>query len=298
MTQIIKASDLNVSELVFSDVKVDQHGRKIIYVNHKNGKKVLIQTPKMLNVFGGKRWVKDGMEDSFEVEMSFAGKESNPELQKFHDILAEFDETVKDQIIINSKTWLGKAKISKDSINETELYTSVLKLSKDKDGSILDYPSRFKVKFDKSNNSNNFVSNKRSDTRALMFDENSEEIEFNQENFENTICKSSQLISVVELVYITISTKVSVKFKFFQGRIFSNKNIVNHNIMLQDSQDHIVDLVDDLDNVDLEAESVEEPVENLETEELEAEVEEKDLPEVEVQESITPIKKTRATKKA
>jgi hypothetical protein len=298
MTQIIKASDLNVSELVFSDVKVDQHGRKIIYVNHKNGKKVLIQTPKMLNVFGGKRWVKEGMEDAFEVEMSFAGKESNPELQKFHDILGEFDETVKDQIILNSKAWLGKAKISKDSINETELYTSVLKLSKDKDGSILEYPSRFKVKFDKSNNSNTFVSNKRSDTRALMFDENSEEIEFNQDNFENVICKSSQLISVVELVYITISTKVSVKFKFFQGRVFSNKNIVNHNIMLQDSQDNIVDLADDLDNVDLEAESVEEPVEIEEVEEsAEVEVEEEIEPEVE-EEPIAPVKKSRATKKA
>ena len=80
--QVIKATNLDLSQLTFSEVKLDNHGRKMVYVNNRGGK-VLIQTPKMYTPNGVKRWRKkdatDNKDDSFEMEMSFGGEDKNPE---------------------------------------------------------------------------------------------------------------------------------------------------------------------------------------------------------------------------
>jgi hypothetical protein len=239
MSNIIKASELNVSELTFSDVKVDKYNKKMVFVNRPGGKKVLIQTPKMFNVFGAKRWHSEGTDikdDSFAVEMSFSGKESNPELQKFHTVLSDLDKLVVDEAFKNRSTWLGKPKTSRELVEE--IYLPVLKISTDKKtGEPLEYPDRFKIKFDKDRESGKFVSSKKNNNEIMIFDENKDKITVNADNIENVIGKGSYLTSVVELVYITIGAKISLKFKFIQGKLIRNNNDITENVMIEDDDE-------------------------------------------------------------
>lgn len=270
--EIIKASDLNVSDLTFSDVKVGDKC-KMIFVNRNRGK-VLLQTPKMLNVFGGKRW-----DDSYGVEMSFAGQENDPELQKFHEILTELDSVIKEKILENSKAWLAKPNLTREQLESGDIYKSVLKISKDKEGNVLDYPDRFKIKFEPSNNGHfaAFNKNKLDQKDVLIFDEEKKLVDVSQDNFEEIIAKGSHLVSIVELAHITIvKNEVTVKFKIIQGKLFSNKTSLSGYAMIDDEitqQLEDMSLPDDLDQ-EPEVEAQEE-VETPEEVEQEPEVETK-----------------------
>ena len=205
----------------------------MVFVNREGGKRVLIQTPKMFNVFGVKRWHSEGTDakdDSFAIELSFAGKETDSELQRFHQVLNDLDNLVKEKAYENRGSWLNKPKISKESIEET-LYLPILKVSTDKMGNPLEYPDRFKVKFDK-NSTGKFVSNKKTNSEIMVFDENKSQIEVNPDNIEKTMNKNSYLTSVVELVYITIGAKISLKFKFVQGKLIRNNSDIDSYAMI------------------------------------------------------------------
>ena len=306
-SQIIKASELNVSELTFSEVKTDKYNKKMVFVNREGGKKVLVQTPKMFNVFGAKRWHSEGTDvkdDSFAVEMSFAGKESNPELQKFHQVLTDLDNLVKEKAYENRSSWLNKPKISKESIEET-MYLPTLKVSTDKSGEALDYPDRFKIKFDKDRESGKFLSSKKTNAEIMVFDDSKQIVQVNADNIENVMGKGSYLTSVVELVYIIIGAKISLKFKFVQGKLIQNNNEITGNVMLDDDEDDISPqmnnlsvrnsvLQQDLDEEEMIEEASEEivEVENEEDEENEEIFEPSPAP-LPIPE---PAKKTRAKK--
>jgi hypothetical protein len=288
MANIIKASDLNISELTFSDVKVDKYNKKMVFVNRTGGKKVLIQTPKMFNVFGVKRWHSEGTDtkdDSFAVELSFSGKESNPELQKFHKVLSDLDNLVKEEAFKNRSTWLGKPKISKESIEET-MYIPTLKVSMDKNGDLLEYPDRFKVKFDKDRESGKFVSSKKNNNEIKVFDEDKQEISFDADNIESIMGKGSYLTSVVELVYITIGAKISLKFKFIQGKLIRNNSDITGNVMLEDDEPEERKLPEDYEQ--------EPSLEHVVEEDLEPEEETEEMMPVSVPEPT--VKKSRSKK--
>lgn len=296
MSNVIKASELNVSELTFSDVKIDKYNKKMVFVNRPGGKKVLIQTPKMFNVFGAKRWHSEGTDvkdDSFAVEMSFSGRESNPELEKFHKVLSDLDKLVVEEAFKNRSTWVGNPKISKASIEES-MYLPVLKVSTDKKtGEPLEYPDRFKIKFDKDRESGKFVSSKKNNNEIMIFDDNKEKITVNADNIESVIGKGSYLTSVVELVYITIGAKISLKFKFIQGKLIRNNNDITENVMIDDDEEVVTSALNDMkilpQDLDQEEFSVEVEEESEEEEIFEPRVE----PVIPIPE---PSKKSRAKK--
>jgi hypothetical protein len=277
---IIKASQLDLSKISFSDVKLDNHGRKMVYVNY-NGGKIMMQTPKMYIPNGIKRWRKkdavDNKDDAFEMEMSFGGESS--EVQMFHDKMVEFDTLVKKNIMSHSKEWLGKTKISMDSIEEA-FYAPTVRVATDKDGNVLEYPSRIKGKLDREMEGDNFtgrfLSNKRFKTPVLMFDDNKQQLDLNESNFESVVPKGSQVVAVLELVYLSITTKVSAKWKIVQGKVSKNQQSITGYAMLDDGVEGV-----EGDNVDAVADD--EVVEDLDT--VEEDVEE----DVEVEEEPEPI---------
>jgi len=238
---IIKATELDISKITFSDVKVDNHGRKMVYVNY-NGGKMMIQTPKMHVPSGIKRWRKkdavDNKDDTFEMELSFGG--SNPDIQQFHTIMQNFDELVKKTIMSRSKEWLGKSKISMDSIEEA-FYAPTVRVATDKDGNVLDYPSRIKAKLDRErddsdNFTGRFLSNKRFKTPVLMFDESKQPLDLNENTFEMVVPKNSNAVAVLELVYLSITTKVSAKWKLIQGKVSSSQSSITGYAMLDETE--------------------------------------------------------------
>ena len=291
---ITKACQLDLSKISFSDVKLDNHGRKMVYVNY-NGGKIMIQTPKMYIPNGIKRWRKkdavDNKDDSFEMEMSFGGESSD--VQTFHEKMADFDTLVKKNIMSHSKEWLGKTKISMESIEEA-FYAPTVRVATDKDGNVLDYPSRIKAKLDREMEGDNFtgrfLSNKRFKTPVLMFDDNKQQLDLNESNFESVVPKGSQVVAVLELVYLSITTKVSAKWKLVQGKVSKNQQSITGYAMLDDAEGveesahestgkNGVEEVEDLDTVEGDVENdVEDDVEDdVEEDVVEDDVEEDDL---------------------
>ena len=304
---VIKATTLDLSKITFSDVKTDNHGRKMVFVNYEGGK-IIVQTPKMYVPNGLKRWRKkdatDNKDDSFEMELSFAGEDKNSDIREFHDKMEQFDELVKKQIITHSKEWLGKPKVSMELV-ENAFYSPSVRLPMDKEGNILDYPSRVRAKLDRERTNGDdftgrFLSYKKPATPVLMFDESKTLIEMNEDNFESVVPKGSQVVSVLELVYLTITTKVSAKWKLVQAKVSRNQQTITGYAMIDDEESNVQE---DLESEpaketstkevevvkDEEEEEEEEVVEEVVEEEVEEEEEDEDVQEDELEEEPEPV---------
>jgi len=274
---VIKATNLDLSKITFSDVKTDNHGRKMVFVNYDGGK-IMVQTPKMYVPNGLKRWRKkdatDNKDDSFEMELSFSGEDKNADIREFHDKMEQFDELVKKQIMAHSKEWLGKPKVSMELI-ENAFYSPSVRVPMDKEGNVLDYPSRVRAKLDRERKGDDFtgrfLSYKKPPTPVLMFDESKNLLEMNEDNFESIVPKGSQVVAVLELVYLTITTKVSAKWKLVQAKVARNQQTITGYAMIDDEESAVQE--------DLESEPVKESSEHVEEveEEEDEEVEEDDL---------------------
>ncbi len=305
---IIKAVNLDLNKVSFSDVKTDNNGRKMVYVNY-NGGKIMVQTPKMYVPNGIKRWRKkdavDNKDDSFEMELSFGGEDkedkNSVEIKEFHNKLEQFDSLVKNAIMSKSKEWLGKPKVSMETI-EDAYYAPSVKIPTDKDGNVLDYPSRVRAKIDRErdgdsdNFTGRFLSNKRFKTPVLMFDESKNQIDMNESNFEMVVPKGSQVICVLELVYLSITTKVSAKWKLVQAKVYRNQQSITGYAMLDEEQEELElesenedELVQETKKLNV-SEDVEDP-EEQEDEQEESEVVEEESDEVE-EEPVVVIEKT------
>lgn len=237
MSTVIKATNLDISKLTFSALKTDNNQRKMVFVN-LDGKKVIIQTPLMNVPNGIKKWHKDGSDgkdDAYEMELSFGGE--NPDVKVFHEKMQQFDEAVKSQIMLNCKEWLGKPKVSMELI-ENAFFASSVRIATDKEGNVLDYPSKIRAKLDRGRTGDDFtgkfVSYKKTGTPILMFDENKQEIMMDESNFDTVVPKSSSVVAVLELVYLTITTKVSAKWKLVQAKVTKGQTNITGYAMLDD----------------------------------------------------------------
>lgn len=257
---VLKANQIDFSKVTFSDVKKMGKG-KMVYAN-LNGGKIVLQTPKMSVPFGISRWRDDNADDnkgdSFRLGLSFYGEETNNDIKVFRENLSQFDEMIKQKIKENSKEWLGKPNISMELINEA-LYVPNVKVPKDSDGNVLDYPSRFEVKLDRQKNGDEFtgkfLSNKKFNHEILIYDENKNLVEMNESNYDTVIPKGSSVITIVELVYISITAKISCKWKLVQAKIFKNQKAITDYAIVDDDDDEEDDekeqsneLIDDLDS--------------------------------------------------
>lgn len=305
---VIKASAIDLSQITFSDVKSDVHGRKMVFIN-RNGGKILVQTPKMYASNGIKRWRKkdavDNLDDKFEMELSFYGENGSDkhaeELRTFHEKWKEFDEMIKTKVIEKSKEWLSMPKLDKATL-ESVMYTPMVKIPKDKEGNELPYPSRVRVKLDREMDSNGtytgkFLSNKKFKTEILMFDESKEKLEMNENNAETVVSKGSQVICIMELVYLSLSkTTISTKWKLVQAKVFGNRDSITGYAMLDEdsaSQQDDLDTENEVVNTTIHKEEtkvVEEEEEEESEEEEEEEEEEKEESEEEEEEEIEEVK--------
>jgi hypothetical protein len=288
---VIKATNLDLSKITFSDVKTDNHGRKMVFVNYDGGK-IMVQTPKMYVPNGLKRWRKkdatDNKDDSFEMELSFSGEDKNADIREFHTKMEQFDELVKKQIMAHSKEWLGKPKVSMELI-ENAFYSPSVRVPMDKEGNVLDYPSRVRAKLDRERKGDDFtgrfLSYKKPPTPVLMFDDSKTLLEMNEDNFESVVPKGSQVVAVLELVYLTITTKVSAKWKLVQAKVSRNQQTITGYAMIDDEESQAQE--------DLESEPVKETSEHQAVEEVEEEEEEEEEVEDELEEEPVVVAKPK-----
>lgn len=259
---IIKAESLDLSKVTFSDVKLDQHGRKMVYINGEHGR-ILVQTPKMYAPNGVKRWRKkealDNKDDKFELELSFYGENGNDKqaasIKAFHEKWNQFDDLIKNAAMEKSKEWLGKSKMSMEVVEDR--YIPMVKVPM-KDNEILPYPSRIRCKIDREQDSDGnftgrFLSNKRYKTEVLLFDENKERLDFNESNAETVVPKGCQVVCVLELVYLSIATNISIKWKLVQTKVYKKQDTITDYAMLDD--DDLVAESEQQEKVDLDSDN-------------------------------------------
>jgi hypothetical protein len=284
---IIKANNIDLSKVTFSDVKTDNHGRKMVFLN-MNGGKFLVQTPKMYAPTGLKRWRKkdaiDNKDDKFELELSFYGEngtdKNSQEIREFHERFMEFDTMIKEKIVEKAKEWLSMPKLDMNTL-ESVMYTPIVRVPKDKDGNELPYPSRVRVKIDREMDSTGeytgrFLSNKKFRTEVLVFDDQKHELKMTEDNAETVIPKGSQVVTIMELVYLSLSkTTISTKWKLVQAKVFRNKDTITSYAMLDDNESTPEDLdTDEKEVVEVEMhDQLDEEVEELEDDMEEDEVE-------------------------
>ena len=313
---ITKSSNIDFSKVTFSDVRKMGKG-KMVYAN-LNGGKIIIQTPKMGVPFGVSRWRDDNADDnkgdSFRLGLSFYGEESNNEIKHFKEQLQEFDEIIKTHIKENSKEWIGKPNLSAELIEEA-FYVPNVKVPKDSDGNVLEYPPRFEVKLDRQKNGDDFtgkfVSNKKFNHEVLIYDQDKNLIPMDESNYDTVIPKGSQCITIVELVYISITAKISCKWKLVQAKVFQNQKAIT-NYAIDDSDEEDTNENDDNGlKEDLESENsdnlvqVDDPVvyrpehsrehvdTDAEVEELAEELQETNIESVQEEQVEKPVKKGR-----
>ena len=219
------------------------------------------------------------------------------EIRDFHTKLEQFDDLVKKTIMSKSKEWLGKPKVSMETI-EDAYYSPSVKIPTDKDGNILDYPSRVRAKLDRERDNSDgftgrFLSNKRFKTPVLIFDENKNPVDLNENTFDTVVPKGSQVICVLELVYLSITSKVSAKWKLVQSKVFRNQQSITGYAMIdEESQQEDLDTENDIVEATKQL-SINESLEELEEEEEEVVEEEV----VEEEEEVAPPPKTKGRAK-
>lgn len=311
MSNLIKSSQFETDNVTFN-IKVDKETkRKVVYVNH-NKQPILIQTPKMYLPNGIKRWQSTSYPESFELELSFGedkeNQVNNEKIKEIHNKMKNLDTLIKEQILNNSKEWIGKPKTNMEMIEQAFYPNPIVRVPKDKEGNVLEYPDRMRIKVERErdgdNFTGNFVSNRRAKTRVMAFDEKNAQIELDENTYESAVPKGSKGIVVMELVNINIvGDKVYPKWKLIQTKVFRNQKSITQNII--DDDDEIQDDLDSetqqVSKLSLEDPKVDVVTDNAieETEEVD---EDEDADEVEVEESddelvvVVPAKKGRAKK--
>lgn len=290
-SNVITPEQMNPSEFTFSKVFTDNNNRKMVFVNNGSSK-VIVATPKMWLPKGlsriRKKDAKNDKEDSFVVDLSLQETDA-----LFHK-LTELDDVVKEQIKKNSMEWLKKAKINDEVVEDRykpivsvyapegrdKVYHSVqLKVERENDGA-----DGFTGKF---------LSNKSSKTPLLFFNGNTKiknPMDVNENNFSTMVPKGCQARCLMELVYITISQRVSVKWRLIQMEVYKREGSIS-SYAFPTSDEYTVENKEDLDTEnDVEIEKQLEEVE----EEVDEEVEESE-PEPEP-EPVKVVKKKRSAK--
>jgi hypothetical protein len=127
MTTITDINTVNVdTAFKYLPVRVNSAGGKSVGIQNKNfNKKVVIRTPLMLT------WGLGDYEgnEKFQFSLQFPGNDFlTPKTKKLLDQMKAFEDKLKGDVIVNSKEWLGKAKMTPEVLDA--LWTPMLKYPK------------------------------------------------------------------------------------------------------------------------------------------------------------------------
>jgi hypothetical protein len=111
-----------------------------IYLNY-DGRRIMLQGPQLTVPYDASDYQGDS---KFKVQFSFKGKDSNPRVGKFHDVIESIDNFVIDQAVKNCGKWFKKPGMTRDMLKL--FFKPTLRYSKDKDGNEKrEYPPHMSV---------------------------------------------------------------------------------------------------------------------------------------------------------
>ena len=144
-SDIVLPKNFAVDRITYSNPKQLETGAKSIYISY-NEKQLLVQTPDMTAPFGISMWPGErGAPDKYNIDVSFTGRESRPQLQSFFDMLEAISERVITDAMDNAQSWFKRRFPSRDVVEA--LYTPIIKYSKDRNTGEINsqYPPNFKM---------------------------------------------------------------------------------------------------------------------------------------------------------
>lgn len=144
---VVTPNQIDVAKLKYSEPKLLDNQSKTVYVNY-DGDKLTVQTPLVnipynINDFNQE----NDKYKKFDINISFAGMDSNPKIKQFFDKMVEIEDKVKSDAFKNRQLWLRD---DYDGIKKVvdKLFFPIVKHDKDKDtGKIMNrYPPTMKIK--------------------------------------------------------------------------------------------------------------------------------------------------------
>jgi hypothetical protein len=140
---VVSPASFSAAKVTFSPVKTLDSGGKQAYLNY-DGRPLVMQIGPLETPFGLSIFDKAGP-PKYSVDLKLRGYDdpvSNPKVATIYNALHTLDEYMLDQGVKNSKAWF-KGDKSREVL--AELYTPVVKFSKDADGNIKPYPPTIKI---------------------------------------------------------------------------------------------------------------------------------------------------------
>ena len=252
MPAIIKPKNVQLSDITFSDVKINKFGGKSVYLNHNEGQ-LWIQIPEMTIPWGTN---KDEIKDSktgettgykYSLALSFRGCEEKADLKEFQSVLESIDELMVQSAKDNSLSWLKQKSTSLDVTRA--LYCSTLKKSKDPETGEPDgrYPDTFKGKL--RHYDGNFVTEVFSKDKEVISD------------IEAALVKGTKLKSILKCTGLWFAAgKFGLSWEFAQIRVTSSQQKITGYSFISDSDDEDDDdvVVEQNDSIDSKNETQEE----------------------------------------
>jgi len=131
---VITPTSFDVKKLSVSDIKKLDNGSSQVYINY-DGKRLRVQAPRMSVPYDAGDYQDN---KKFKVQLSFTGKDTNPKMAAYYNMIQAIDDFVIDAATKNAGKWFKMPGASRDMI--ALFYTQSLRVSKDKDGNVKDYP--------------------------------------------------------------------------------------------------------------------------------------------------------------
>ncbi len=155
---VIKYSEFDPNNIVFSTVKKNKFGGKKVYINYKNPKlggkahRFYLQLPEVRAPFGVSEMEKKdqstGVVTGYSYSMSFSLNRESNKVALCEDKMLAFDERIMAEGVKNCVTWLGRTELV-DLINK-EIYTATVRPPKVKPGEEpKDYPNTIRANMHK-----------------------------------------------------------------------------------------------------------------------------------------------------
>ncbi len=140
--QIYRSNNIDISNIKYSDMRPFGDHAKVIYVNY-NSNPIIIQTPKMSCPYGLSKF--DGGDVvKYSLDLSFRGKDDNPDIKAFYEFLSKIDEKIIEDSSKNSRDWFKKKSQSRD-VSEA-LFSPSIRIATENGEPTDKYPPTFKSK--------------------------------------------------------------------------------------------------------------------------------------------------------
>ena len=171
MEETIFIKNVDVSKIKYSEPKTLSNGGRTVYINY-GGERLLVQLPWLTLPYGitdskelaakmtalGKKQENQNKSQSYDLNISFKGHDSNIKIQQALEKLKEIEQTIIDAAFANREAWLRD---DYDGIKNVvaKLFTPIIKYDKDKTtGKIIGkYPPTMKIKIPYSENTDTFT---------------------------------------------------------------------------------------------------------------------------------------------